>query len=138
MKKIAVILSLILSAFIISSCAEENPNNPTNNIPLSERAGTYTGIMSGAINLEIVLNNNAQVTSIKVSGTESITEPITIKEGPDYKGTSIAAFDATVMGSTATVRIDFKSGTDASQGATAYVTIKGTTTENKVELTYTK
>lgn len=141
MKKTAILLSLILSAFIISSCAEKNPNNPndnSNNIPLSERAGTYSGTMNG-LELVIVLNNNAQVTSIKVGGQDSITDPISIKEGASYTGTTIAPFDATISGgATATVRIEFKSGTDASLGATAYVTIKGTTTENPVDLTYSK
>ncbi|MEI0558269.1 hypothetical protein [Brachyspira intermedia] len=144
MKKTAILLSLILSAFIISSCAEKNPNNPndnSNNIPLSERAGTYSGTMNG-LELVIVLNNNAQVTSIKVGGQDSITDPISIKEGASYTGTTIAPFDASVnmggMSMSATVRIEFKSGTDASLGATAYVTIKGTTTENPVDLTYSK
>lgn len=143
MKKIVILLSFILSAFIISSCAENNPNNPSdnsNNITLAERAGTYSGTMNG-LELVIVLNNNAQVTSIKVGGNESITDPIVIKEGASYKGTSISEFDATVnmvIPMSAKVRIEFKSGTDASQGATAYVTIQGSTTENPVDLTYSK
>ena len=143
MKKIVILLSFILSAFIISSCAENNPNNPSdnsNNITLAERAGTYSGTMNG-LGLVIVLNNNAQVTSIKVGGNESITDPISIKEGASHTGTSISEFDATVnmvIPMSAKVRIEFKSGTDASQGATAYVTIQGSTTENPVDLTYTK
>lgn len=143
MKKIVILLSFILSAFIISSCAENNPNNPSdnsNNITLAERAGTYSGTMNG-LGLVIVLNNNAQVTSIKVGGNESITDPISIKEGASHTGTSISEFDATVnmvIPMSAKVRIEFKSGTDASQGATAYVTIQGSTTENPVDLTYSK
>ena len=93
------------------------------------------------LGLVIVLNNNAQVTSIKVGGNESITDPISIKEGASHTGTSISEFDATVnmvIPMSAKVRIEFKSGTDASQGATAYVTIQGSTTENPVDLTYTK
>ena len=142
MKKIVILLSFVLSAFIISSCAENNPNNPSdnsNNITLAERAGTYSGEMNNLIPLVIVLDSNAQVTSIKMGGTESITEPIVIKEGASYKGTTIAPFDATISGgATATVRIEFKSGTDASQGATAYVTLPNAQSETPVELTYSK
>ena len=142
MKKIVILLSFILSAFIISSCAENNPNNPSdnsNNITLAERAGTYSGTMNG-LGLVIVLNNNAQVTSIKVGGNKSITDPISIKEGASHTGTSISEFDATVtMGGypmSAKVRIEFKSGTDASQGATAYVTLPNTQSPIPVDLTY--
>ena len=145
MKKIVILLSFVLSAFIISSCAENNPNNPSdntqnNNITLAERAGTYSGTMNN-IPLVIVLNNNAQVTSIIMGGTESITDPIAIKEGASHTGTSISEFDAAVtMGGgypmSAKVRIEFKSGTDASQGATAYVTLPNTQSPIQVDLTY--
>lgn len=144
MKKIVILLSFVLSAFIISSCAENNPNNPSdnsNNITLAERAGTYSGTMNN-MQLVIILDSNAQVTSITINGgANSITDPIVIKEGASYKGTSISEFDATVnmvISMSAKVRIEFKSGTDASQGATAYVTIQGSTTENPVDLTYSK
>lgn len=152
MKKISIVLTLILSAFIISSCAEKNPNKPEDNtetkgIALSERAGTYSGVMNN-LELVIVLNNNAQVTSITIAGGEnSITEPIVIKEGASYTGTTIAPFDATVkmgvMPMSATVKIDFKSTTDASLGATAYVQVPGgsefdQSKAKKVDLTYSK
>ena len=144
MKKISILLMSVLFILAVSCSSPSNPdnnnNNNNNNIALSERAGTYSGTMNG-LELVIVLNNNAQVTSIKVGGNESITDPIVIKEGASYKGTSISEFDATVnmvIPMSAKVRIEFKSGTDASQGATAYVTIQGSTTENPVDLTYSK
>ena len=89
--------------------------------------------------LVIVLNDQAQVTSITINnGDNSITEPITIKEGPTHTGTTIAPFDATVnmsgFQSTATVSIEFKSQTDKTAGATAEVTIMNN--PNTVELIY--
>ena len=158
MKKIVILLSFVLSAFIISSCAENNPNNPSdnsNNITLAERAGTYSGTIMN-MPLEILLNENATVTSIKVNNVESIEKEITISEGPSYTGTVIAPFDATVkmpiqpgtvQSSPAKVKITFKSNSDASQGATAKVQV-GAKPEDQfdetspatitVELTYTK
>ncbi|OEJ15296.1 hypothetical protein BFL38_13415 [Brachyspira hampsonii] len=78
--------------------------------------------------LEIVLNNQAQVTSIKCNGSESLSldQPITIKEGADYTGTTIATFvcyesimrpDGIIMIFPVIYKIYFKSATDASQGA---------------------
>lgn len=130
---------------------KKNPNKPEDNtetkgIALSERAGTYSGVMNN-LELVIVLNNNAQVTSIKVNNSESVDEnnPITISEGVSYTGTTIAPFDASVKMSgismTAKVKIEFKSATDASLGATAYVQVPGgsdfdQSKANKVDLTY--
>ncbi|MEI0798316.1 hypothetical protein R4Q14_08330 [Brachyspira intermedia] len=138
MKKISILLMSLLFILAVSCSSPNNPDN-NNNIALSERAGTYSGTMNG-LGLVIVLNNNAQVTSIKVGGTESITDPIAIKEGASHTGTSISEFDATVtMGGypmSAKVRIEFKSGTDASLGATAYVTLPNTQSPIPVDLTY--
>ena len=101
--------------------------------------------------LVIVLNDQAQVTSITINnGDNSITEPITITEGAAYTGTTIDPFVASVNMGTgsnpAVVKIDFKSATDASQGATAKVDIMAGNDPSKfnensaitVELTYTK
>ena len=100
--------------------------------------------------LVIVLNDQAQVTSITINnGDNSITEPITIKEGPTHTGTTIAPFAASVTmnnnSSPAVVKIDFTSATDASKGATAKVQVGANDpsqfNENSaitVELTYTK
>ena len=73
MKKTAIVLSLILSAFIISSCAENNPNNPNNpndpntdnstKINLAQRVGNYEGDMLGT-KLIMVFDNQGQVTKI--------------------------------------------------------------------------
>lgn len=135
----SVLFILAVSCSSPSNPDNNNNNNNNNNIALSERAGTYSGTMNN-IPLVIVLNNNAQVTSIIMGGTESITDPIAIKEGASHTGTSISEFDATVtMGGypmSAKVRIEFKSGTDASQGATAYVTLPNTQSPIPVDLTY--
>lgn len=154
MKKVSILLISVLFALAVScSNPTTNPDNTNtedgtqNGITLAERAGTYSGTMNG-MQLVIVLNDKAQVTSITINnGDNSITEPITIKEGADYKGTTIVPFDATVnmnrVSSTATVSIEFKSLTDKTAGATAEVTIKsigGATIPNPqpntVELTY--
>lgn len=149
MKKISIVLSLMLLAFAVSCSSPNKPgdNTETKGIALSERAGIYNGTMNDTMALEIVLNNNAQVTSIKVNNSESVDEnnPITISEGASYTGTIIAPFDASVkmagISMTAKVKIEFKSATDASLGATAYVQVPGgsdfdQSKASKVDLTY--
>ena len=139
MKKISILLISVLFALAVScSNPTTNPDNTNtedgtqNGITLAERAGTYSGTMNG-MQLVIVLNDQAQVTSITINNWDnSITEPITIKEGPTHTGTTIAPFAASVMmpsytnppqmaKSDAVVKIDFTSATDASQGAIAKV-----------------
>ena len=159
MKKVSILLISVLFALAVScSNPTTNPDNTNtedgtqNGITLAERAGTYSGIIENmGMQLVIVLNDQAQVTSITINnGDNSITEPITIKEGPTHTGTTIAPFAASVNMGTgsnpAVVKIDFKSATDASQGATAKVDIMAGNdpsqfNENSaitVELTYTK
>ena len=153
MKKVSILLISVLFALAVScSNPTTNPDNQQNtedgtqnSITLVQRAGTYSGTMNG-MQLVIVLNNQAQVTSITINnGDNSITEPITIKEGPTHTGTTIAPFNATVnmngLKSTATVSIEFKSQTDKTAGATAYVKVPATTdfnkdTASKVDLKY--
>ncbi|WP_304354697.1 hypothetical protein [Brachyspira innocens] len=153
MKKVSILLISVLFALAVScSNPTTNPDNQQNtedgtqnSITLAQRAGTYSGTMNG-MQLVIVLNNQAQVTSITINnGDNSITEPITIKEGPTHTGTTIAPFNATVningFKSTATVSIEFKSQTDKTAGATAYVKVPATTdfnkdTASKVDLKY--
>ncbi|WP_304333443.1 hypothetical protein [Brachyspira innocens] len=156
MKKVSILLISVLFALAVScSNPTTNPDNTNtedgtqNGIALSERAGTYSGTMNG-MQLVIVLNDQAQVTSITINnGDNSITEPITIKEGPTHTGTTIAPFAASVTmnnnSSPAVVKIDFTSATDASKGATAKVQVGANDpsqfNENSaitVELTYTK
>lgn len=157
MKKVSILLISVLFALAVScSNPTTNPDNTgdnqqntedgtQNSITLAQRAGTYSGTMNG-MQLVIVLNDQAQVTSITINnGDNSITEPITIKEGPTHTGTTIAPFDAavnmSVFQSTATVSIEFKSQTDKTAGATAYVKVPATTdfnkdTASKVDLKY--
>lgn len=152
MKKVSILLISVLFALAVScSNPTTNPDNTNtedgtqNGITLAQRAGTYSGTMNG-MQLVIVLNDQAQVTSITINnGDNSITEPITIKEGPTHTGTTIAPFDAavnmSVFQSTATVSIEFKSQTDKTAGATAYVKVPATTdfnkdTASKVDLKY--
>ena len=159
MKKISILLMSVLFALAVS-CSNKSTgpgnndgNSTQNGIPLSQRAGTYSGTMSiGA--LEIVLSDQAQVTSIKLNGTESLEgKTITITEGAGYTGTTIAPFDATIYMTNpqnqskipmdAKVKIEFTSADDASQGATAYVQVPAGTDFNqdsatKVPLKYTK
>lgn len=148
MKKVSILLISVLFALAVScSNPTTNPDNTNtedgtqNGITLAERAGTYSGTMEKIGSLEIVLDAQAQVTSIKINGTESLdssNNPLSIKEGADYTGTTIAPFDATVnmysYKSTATVSIEFKSQTDKTAGATAEVTIMNN--PNTVELIY--
>lgn len=160
MKKISILLISVLFALAVS-CSNK-PTDPGNNggstqngIPLSQRAGTYSGsIPLGQVNMQlvIVLNDQAQVTSIKTgfdpnSLTESLESPITIEEGAAYTGTTIAPFAASInmnsQSSPSVVKIVFKSADDASQGATAKVQVGANDPsafdENKastVELTY--
>lgn len=160
MKKVSILLISVLFALAVScSNPTTNPDNTNtedgtqNGITLAERAGTYSGIIENmGMQLVIVLDAQAQVTSIKVNGSESIdpNSPIKIEEGATYTGTTIAPFAASVNMGTgsnpAVVKIDFKSATDASQGATAKVDIMAGNdpsqfNENSaitVELTYTK
>lgn len=150
----SVLFALAVSCSNKSTGPGNNDGNSTQNgIPLSQRAGTYSGTMSiGA--LEIVLSDQAQVTSIKLNGSESIdaNNYITIEEGVNYTGTTINPFVAYVtMGQgnsskyPAVVKIYFKSADDASQGATAKVQVGATdpsqfdengSTTSTVELSY--
>ncbi|AEM20798.1 hypothetical protein Bint_0164 [Brachyspira intermedia PWS/A] len=133
MKKTAILLSLILSAFIISSCAEKNPNNPndnSNNIPLSERAGKYTGTIAQINNmsLEMILNNTGSLTSLKVNNEESLDQSNPINVGDSTsKSTTFGPFNATIkLGgnpASAQVQITFKSGTDKTLGASVDIDI---------------
>ena len=163
MKKISILLISVLFALAVScSNPTTNPDNTgdnqqntedgtQNSITLAQRAGTYSGIIEKmGMQLVIVLNAQAQVTSIKVNGSESIdpNSPIKIEEGATYTGTTIAPFLAYIKmigtgSSPAVVKIDFKSADDASQGATAKVQVGATDpakfNENEamtVELTY--
>ncbi len=134
MKKIVILLSFVLSAFIISSCAENNPNNPSdntqnNNITLAERAGTYSGqITQPQMSLIMVLDNTGTLTSLIVNENESVDPNSPIKVGdPNSKETVFGPFTAnvTLMGqpSNAEIKVTFKSGTDKTQGATANIDI---------------
>ena len=136
MKKISIVLTLILSAFIISSCAEKNPNKPEDNteikgIALSERAGKYTGTISdlGNMSLEMVLDNKGSLTSLKVNGDESLdpNNPIKISDDPNSQETVFDPFNATIkLGgnpASAQVQIRFQSGTDKTAGALADIDI---------------
>ena len=135
MKKIVVVLSLILSAFIISSCANNNPNDPnTDNskkITLAERAGKYTGTISNLSNmsLEMILDNKGSLTSLKVNGDESLDQnnPIKVSDDPNSQETVFGPFNATIKlegkPASAQVQITFKSGTDKTAGALADIDI---------------
>ncbi|MDO6994290.1 hypothetical protein Q5M87_09755 [Brachyspira innocens] len=88
MKKVSILLISVLFALAIS-CSNKatNPGNTEdstqNGITLAERAGTYSGDMNN-MQLVIVLNDKAQVTSIKINGSESLdssNNPLSIKEG---------------------------------------------------------
>lgn len=160
MKKVSILLISVLFALAVScSNPTTNPDNTNtedgtqNGITLAERAGTYSGTIMG-MTLVIKLEANATVSSITLNGNESVDSPITIEEGADYTGTTIAPFAASVMmpsytnppqmaKSDAVVKIDFTSADDASQGATAKVQVGATDpakfNENEampVELTY--
>lgn len=174
MKKVSILLISVLFALAVScSNPTTNPDNTGDNqqntedgtqnnggitqngITLAQRAGTYSGIIEKmSMQLVIVLNDQAQVTSIKTGFnsnnlTESLESPITITEGAAYTETTIAPFAASVTmnnnSSPAVVKIDFTSATDASKGATAKVQVGANDpsqfNENlaiTVELTYTK
>lgn len=162
MKKVSILLISVLFALAVScSNPTTNPDNTNtedgtqNGITLAQRAGTYSGIIEKmGMQLVIVLNDQAQVTSIKTGFTsnnltESLESPITITEGAAYTETTIAPFAASVTmnnnSSPAVVKIDFTSATDASKGATAKVQVGANDpsqfNENSaitVELTYTK
>ena len=73
MKKVSILLISVLFALAVScSNPTTNPDNTNtedgtqNSITLAQRAGTYSGTMNG-MQLVIVLNNQAEVTSIKVN-----------------------------------------------------------------------
>ncbi|PCG20399.1 hypothetical protein [Brachyspira sp. G79] len=131
---------------------QNNGNDTQNGIPLSQRAGTYTGtyvIEETAPTFVIVLNDKAQITSILIGGIESLKngQPIEITDGADYRGTTTSPFDVTlifgIMPVGSTISIEFKSETDKTAGATAQVIQKdlaGIPQNPKiktVELTYT-
>ncbi|OEJ15871.1 hypothetical protein BFL38_10450 [Brachyspira hampsonii] len=131
MKKTAIILSFVLSSFIILSCAKDNPNNPSNNnnnnISLSERAGTYNGTISSmGMNLVMTLDNTGTITSLMVNGNDSLDPANPIKFDPNSKETVFGPFTATVkmnvnsqvISQSAKIKVTFKSGTDKTQGAT--------------------
>lgn len=123
MKKTAIVLSLILSAFIISSCAENNPNDPnTDNstkITLAQREGTYEGKSMG---LSIVFNNNGEVTSVSVGGFPLPAQfPIVVGSPTDTS--KEYSFPVTMTaGGTVNVKVVFDSDTQIS-GGNAYVGI---------------
>ena len=123
MKKIAIILSLILSAFIISSCADKNPNNPTK-ITLSQRAGNYEGDMSGT-KLIMVFDNQGQVTKIDFGGLDfSTIGEMPVKVGDPNSTAKNYDFDVQMKNNAGkvNVKVNFDSDTEAT-GGKAYVTI---------------
>lgn len=123
MKKISIVLTLILSAFIISSCAEKNPNDPnTDNskkITLAERVGNYTGESMG---LSIVFNNNGQVTSVTLNNT-LLNAEYPIKVGEPSSTVKEHSFDVKMLDKdgkptaiVTKVKVIFDSDTEATGG----------------------
>ena len=134
MKKISIVLTLILSAFIISSCAEKNPNDPnTDNskkITLAERAGNYEGDMSGT-KLTIVFDNKGQVTEIMVSTLDFSTMGVLPTKVGDPTSTNTEyIFDVQMKdgdkpsGKVTKVKVNFDSATQAT-GGKAYIDLTG-------------
>lgn len=131
MKKTAIVLSLILSAFIISSCAENNPNNPndpnTDNstkITLAQRVGNYEGDMLGT-KLIMVFDDQGQVTKIDFGGLDfSTIGEMPVKVGDPNSTAKNYDFNVTMKnnGGTVNVKVNFDSDTEAT-GGKAYVTI---------------
>lgn len=134
MKKISIVLTLILSAFIISSCAEKNPNDPnTDNskkITLAERAGNYEGDMSGT-KLTIVFDNKGQVTEIMVGTLDFSTMGVLPTKVGDPTSTNTEyIFDVQMKdgdkpsGKVTKVKVNFDSATQAT-GGKAYIDLTG-------------
>ena len=130
MKKTAIVLSLILSAFIISSCAENNPNNPndpnTDNstkITLAQRVGNYEGDMQGT-KLTIAFDDQGQVTKIMVGDLDFNTIGILPAKVGDPTSTDTEyTFDVQMIGgSTTKVKVVFDSPSQAT-GGNAYIGI---------------
>ncbi|MEI0495537.1 hypothetical protein R4J09_08990 [Brachyspira intermedia] len=133
MKKTAIVLSLILSAFIISSCAENNPNNPndpnTDNstkITLAQRVGTY----SAEGGLSIVFNNNGEVTGVTL-GTAPLPAQYPIVVGQPTDTAKEYSFAVTMVdqnnkptGVIVNVKVIFDSDTEAT-GGNAYIGMGG-------------
>ncbi|MBW5410127.1 hypothetical protein E6A50_07075 [Brachyspira hampsonii] len=130
MKKIAIVLSFVLSVFIISSCANNNPNNPTDQtdnstkITLAQRAGNYEGDMSGT-KLIMVFDNQGQVTKIDFGGLDfSTIGEMPVKVGDPNSTAKNYDFDVQMKnnGGTVNVKVNFDSDTEVT-GGKAYVTI---------------
>lgn len=124
MKKISIVLTLILSAFIISSCAEKNPNDPnTDNskkITLAERVGNYTGDMNGQP-LSIEFNDQGHVVSVQLGGSPLEAEyPIVV--GEPSSTNKEYTFSVKWRGIIVNVKVIFDSDTEAT-GGNAYVGI---------------
>lgn len=122
MKKTAILLSLILSAFIISSCAENNPNDPTK-ITLAQRVGNYEGYMDGA-KLTIAFDEQGQVTKIMVGLLDfSTMGKLPVKVGDPTSANTEYTFDVQMnSGATTTVKVVFDSPSEAT-GGNAYIGI---------------
>lgn len=134
MKKISIVLTLILSAFIISSCAEKNPNDPnTDNskkITLAERAGNYEGDM-GTTKLTIEFDNQGQVTKIMVGALDFSTMGVLPTKVGDPTSTNTEyIFDVQMKdgdkpsGKVTKVKVNFDSATQAT-GGKAYIDLTG-------------
>ena len=122
MKKTAILLSLILSAFIISSCAEKNPNNPTK-ITLAQRVGNYEGYM-GETKLTIAFDDQGQVTKIMVGLLDfNAMGKLPAKVGDPASANTEYTFDVQMInGSTTKVKVVFDSPSQAT-GGNAYIGI---------------
>ena len=122
MKKIVILLSFVLSAFIISSCAEKNPNNPTK-ITLAQRFGDYEGNM-GETKLTIAFDNQGQVTKIMVGPLNFNTMGILPAKVGDPTSTDTEyTFDVQMIGgSTTKVKVVFDIPSQAT-GGNAYIGI---------------
>lgn len=135
MKKISIVLTLILSAFIISSCAEKNPNDPnTDNskkITLAERAGNYEGDM-GTTKLTIKFDNQCQVTKIMVGALDFSTMGVLPTKVGDPTSTNTEyIFDVAMLGNdgkpsgkVTKVKVNFDSATQAT-GGKAFIDLTG-------------
>lgn len=120
-----------MSVLFILAVSCKSPNNPdnSNNIPLSERAGKYTGTIADlGMSLEMILNNTGSLTSLKVNNEESLdpSNPINVGDSTS-KSTIFGPFKATIklgdINASAEVKITFESGTDKTLGASVDIDI---------------
>ncbi|MEI0540457.1 hypothetical protein [Brachyspira pulli] len=128
MKKISILLSVMLLAFAVSCSSPNKPEetpDTSNYITLAERVGNYVGDMGGNP-LEIVFDNNGQVTSVKLSGvTLQADYPIVVGQPTDKSTKYTFTVDLVddhnqPTGVKVGVEVNFDSPTEAT-GGKAYI-----------------